>query len=265
MEIKKMKVNYCTGSTEVKKVLALLVFMSIFQLLHAVEPSKPNVLFLAIDDLRNFVGCFGYDQVKTPNIDRLAKRSMVFNNAHNQAPMCGPSRASCLTGIQPYNSGAYGFVDWRKVPLLNNSTSLPAHFLNNGYHTMSAGKIFHGNQRKRSDWSEVVCNAQHKKGTWGNASVKQGDKSLKTYHGIKINGPSDLPEEKFHDTMTATKVIGTLQKKYTKPFFLAVGFTKPHLPWIAPRKYFDRYDQSKLILPEVLENDVDDTPRAIAL
>lgn len=227
-----------------------------------VESSKPNVLFIAIDDLRNFVNCFGYDQVKTPNIDRLAEQSTVFLNAHNQAPMCGPSRSSLMTGIQPYNSGAYGFVDWRKVPMLNESTPLNKQFKDNGYHTMAGGKIYHGNTLRAGDWDEIYCKAQHKGGTWGEEEIKPEDRALQTYSGMKVCGPSELPDEAFHDTMTADMAVERLERDYDKPWFLAVGFTKPHLSWIVPRKYFDLYDPDKLVLPEVLENDIDDTPDA---
>lgn len=222
---------------------------------------KPNVLFIAIDDLRNFVNCFGYDQVHTPNMDRLAERSTIFTNAHNQAPMCGPSRASVMTGIQPYNSGAYGFVDWRAVPVLQAATTLNRHFKDNGYHTMSGGKIYHGNAGD-TDWDEVYCKANHKNGTWGEKEIRNEDLALKAYGGMKRNGPVDLPDEAFHDTLTANLAIERLQRDYDKPFFLAVGFTKPHLSWIAPRKYFDLYDAEKLKLPIVLKDDVMDTPEA---
>ena len=222
---------------------------------------KPNVLFIAIDDLRNFVNCFGYDQVHTPNMDRLAERSTIFTNAHNQAPMCGPSRASVMTGIQPYNSGAYGFVDWRAVPVLQAATTLNRHFKDNGYHTMSGGKIYHGNAGD-TDWDEVYCKANHKNGTWGEKEIRNEDLALKAYGGMKRNGPVDLPDEAFHDTLTANLAIERLQRDYDKPFFLAVGFTKPHLSWIAPRKYFGLYDAEKLKLPIVLKDDVMDTPEA---
>jgi arylsulfatase A-like enzyme len=224
--------------------------------------NKPNVLFIAIDDLRNFVNCFGYHQAITPNMDQLAKKSVVFTNAHNQAPMCGPSRSSVMTGIQPYRSGAYGFVDWREVPKCFESSTLPGHFIENGYQTLCGGKIFHGNSLRPSDWSDIYCKAQHKGGTWGTKSLKEADYALKRYWGMKVNGPSDLPESKFHDTMTANLAVKQLKRSHHKPFFLAVGFTKPHLPWIAPRKYFDMYDADSLELPVTLEDDIEDTPEA---
>ncbi|VGO21884.1 sulfatase [Pontiella sulfatireligans] len=226
------------------------------------QAEKPNVLFIAIDDLRNFVGCFGYDQVLTPNIDKLAEQSTVFLNAHNQAPMCGPSRSSLMNGIQPYNSGAYGFVDWRKVPMLNGATPLNKHFKNNGYHTMSGGKIYHGNTLRDGDWDEIYCKAQHKDGTWGEEEIRPEDRSLQSYGGFKVCGPSELPDEAFHDTMTADMAVERLKRDYDKPWFLAVGFTKPHLSWIVPKKYFELYDPNELVLPEVLENDIADTPDA---
>jgi arylsulfatase A-like enzyme len=222
---------------------------------------RPNVLFVAIDDLRNFVHCFGYEQAITPNMDRLAEQSTVFLNAHNQAPMCGPSRASVMTGIQPYNSGAYGFVDWRKVPKLKAATTLNRHFTDNGYHTMGGGKIYHGNADDMG-WDEVYCKANHKEGTWGEKEIRKDDLALQAYGGMKKNGPVDLPDEAFHDTLTANMAIERLQRDYDKPWFLAVGFTKPHLSWIAPRKYFELYDPEKLEMPVVLDDDVADTPHA---
>lgn len=223
---------------------------------------KPNVLFIAIDDLRNFVGCFGYDQAITPNMDRLAEQSTIFLNAHCAAPMCGPSRSALMTGVQPYHSGVYGFADWRKAPGLQDAVPLNLHFKNHGYYTMSGGKIYHGNTHRAGDWDEVYCKANHKEGTWGEEEIRQEDRSLKKYFGMKVCGPSDLPESAFHDTMTADMAVEKLQQEYDKPWFLAVGFTKPHLSWIVPRKYFDLYDPEKLKLPEVLENDIADTPEA---
>jgi arylsulfatase A-like enzyme len=215
-----------------RNALAILVFLLLGTPLFPDEPTRPNVLFIAIDDLRNFVNCFGYEQVLTPNIDRLAERGTIFTNAHNQAPMSGPSRASVMTGIMPYNSGAYGFVNWRKVPVLQEATTLNGHFKNNGYHTMSGGKIYHGNTGSE-EWDEVYCKAQHKDGTWGDEAMKTGDLALKSYGGMKRNGPVDLPDEAFHDTLTASMAVERLQREYDKPWFLAVGFTKPHLAWIA--------------------------------
>lgn len=241
--------------------LTILLFLLLGTPLFPDAPTRPNVLFIAIDDLRNFVNCFGYEQVLTPNIDRLAERGTIFTNAHNQAPMCGPSRSSLMTGIMPYNSGAYGFVNWRKVPVLQAATTLNAHFKNNGYHTMSGGKIYHGNDGSE-EWDEVYCKAQHKGGTWGDEAIKPRDLALKSYDGMKRNGPVDLPDEAFHDTLTASMAVERLQREYDKPWFLAVGFTKPHLAWIAPRKYFDLYDPAKLEMPVVLEDDVADTPHA---
>lgn len=242
--------------------LKRMLFLTMAWVGGAVCADQPNVLFIAIDDLRNFVNCFGYEQAITPNMDRLAEQSTLFLNAHNQAPMCGPSRASVMTGIQPYNSGAYGFVDWRNVPKLKEATTLNRHFTDNGYHTMCGGKIYHGNALRAEDWKEIYCKAQHKGGTWGKKAIRKEDLAIQAYGGMKKNGPVDLPDEAFHDTMTANMAIERLTRDYDKPWFLAVGFTKPHLPWIAPRKYFELYDPAKLEMPVVLEDDVTDTPHA---
>lgn len=255
---------------------SLLIFG---QWLAAQSRQQPNVLFIAIDDLRNFVNCFGYDQVLTPNIDRLAERSTIFTNAHNQAPMCGPSRSSIMTGIMPYNSGAYGFVDWREVPVLAASTTLNNHFFTNGYDTRLGGKIYHGNYRKTEVTDDGdYCKAKHDGGTWGEEGVPTLDRALESYRGFsKVNGPSDTPEADFHDTKTAdlaiaqledTGVAGALGGVNGDPWFLGVGFTKPHLAWAAPRAYFDMYDgvqaplPENLTLPTVLANDIADTPDA---
>jgi arylsulfatase A-like enzyme len=243
--------------------LIKIIFI-LFSIKNVIQASdKPNVLFLAIDDLRNFVNCFGYEQAITPNLDRLAKRSTIFTNAHNQAPMCGPSRTSCMTGTMPHVSGAYGFVDLRKVPYLKKATTLNRHFKNNGYQTYTVGKIYHGNTYIEGDWTKVLGKAMHKGGTWASDSMKKEDLAIKSYfHGKKACGPSDIPEEKFHDTITADIAVKQLQAMNEQPWFLAVGFTKPHLPWVAPRKYFDMYNEDELILPEILENDIQDTPDA---
>jgi arylsulfatase A-like enzyme len=265
-------------TTAIRRVLFLAAIMLLGHAAKA-QTTPPNVLFIAIDDLRNFVNCFGYSQVLTPNLDALAERSTIFTNAHNQAPMCGPSRSSVMTGIMPYSSGAYGFVDWREVPVLATSTTLNNHFFSNGYDTRLGGKIYHGNLRKEELTTDgYYSKAKHDGGTWGEEGVPTADRALQSYRGFsKVNGPSDTPEAEFNDTITAdlaidqlqdTGVAGVLGGVNDDPWFLGVGFTKPHLAWTAPRAYFDMYDgvqaplPENLVLPTVLANDIADTPDA---
>lgn len=220
--------------------------------------SRPNVLFIAIDDLNDWVGCLGgHPDVKTTNLDRLAKRGVLFTNAHCSAPACNPSRASLLTGIRPSTSGVYSNRQpWRKV--LADAVTLPQHFMANGYHVIGGGKIFHGTFPDPTSWHEYFPSKEKTRPV----DPKPANRPL---NGIPKArnfdwGPVDVPDEEMGDWKVADWVIEQLGKRYDKPFFLACGFLRPHLPWYVPRKYFDMYPLEKVTLPNINENDLDDVP-----
>ena len=139
----------------------LLVLLSLAALFVPSRPTsaaeaRPNILFIAVDDLNNWTGCLGgHPGVKTPHIDRLAARGLLFTHAYCAAPACNPSRAALLTGVRPSTSGVYhNDQDWR--PPLKDATTLTQHFMANGYHAVGGGKIFHGNFPDRSSWNEYA-------------------------------------------------------------------------------------------------------------
>ncbi|OQB12683.1 MAG: Choline-sulfatase [Firmicutes bacterium ADurb.Bin193] len=226
------------------------------------DGKRPNVLFIAVDDLRDFATCMqSYPDVITPNIDRLAKRGILFANAHCQAPMCAPSRNSLLSGILPSTSGAYGFQPFKVIPAFKNVDTLPKHFKNNGYHVMGTGKIHHNaptHGPDASEWHEYWPSIENPVNTFnGDAPPK----SKENCGGI-VWKVGDTPEEECGDYLHASWAAEQLSKEYDKPFFLALGFYKPHLPLVCPKKYFDMYDRDKLQDVYIKEDDLDDIPDA---
>jgi len=216
--------------------------------------TKPNVLFIAIDDLNDWVGHLrGHPQAKTPNIDRLAGRGVSFTRAYCSAPLCNPSRASLLTGILPSNSGVYG--NGEKVrEKLPSAVTLMQHLRKHGYSAQGGGKIFHEANRPGDPASwDFYFKAYSSKRLDGR------DKDLPKSAWAPW-GPLDVADEEMLDVKVVNWAISELEKSHDKPFFLACGFTKPHLPWYVPRKYFDIHPLDKIILPRTLDHDRDDLP-----
>ena len=225
------------------------------------EEKKRNVLFIAIDDLRPELGCYG-TPVKSPHIDRLAREGMLFDRAYVQVALCMPSRASMLTGRRPDTTGVVDFsVRFRNV--VPDVVTLPQHFKNNGYHAAALGKLFHNDDK--ASWSEPLFKSQRGEDDYHTKFGRQVLKWIKEDHrrvtyvwdlgdGItKTKRPGGLPWEApvipdnaVRDGQLADAAIKKLAELKEKPFFLAVGFHKPHLPFIAPKKYFDLYDPDKI-------------------
>jgi choline-sulfatase len=222
--------------------------------------NKPNVLFMAIDDLNDWVGCLGgHPDVKTPNLDRLAGRGVLFTNGHCSAPACNPSRASLMTGILPSTSGVYHNSNpWRQSPALKNAVTIPQHFMAHGYSAVGGGKIFHGAFPDPPSWQDYFPSQKKNKPDDPMPPNRPINGIPNTAHFDW--GPVDVPDEEMGDRKVAAWVIKQFQKKHDKPFFLACGFFRPHLPWYVPRKYFDMYPLDKVTLPNVNENDLDDVP-----
>ncbi len=217
--------------------------------------NKPNILFIAVDDLRPELGCYGSKIVKSPNLDRLAARGVVFTRAYCQQPLCGPTRASLLTGLRPASTGVlHNDTHFReKNP---DVVALPQHFKNNGYVTMTIGKIFHVGKEDPISWTETLQPRTLEAGTWpGGRDRKRPGKANAT--GKKRGeswtpGPAlvceDVPDQAYADGVTADTAIATIRRSKDKPFFLAAGFLKPHLSFVAPKKYWDLYDPAQLPL-----------------
>ena len=220
--------------------------------------NRPNVLFIAVDDLNDWIGPLGgHPDVKTPNLDRLAKRSMTFERAYCAAPVCGPSRVALLTGRQPASTGVYGNKQhvFRLSEVLKDVVTLPEHFKRHGYRTAGGGKIFHGRVPREDPraWDEPIK-------IHGNPKPDEipacGIPEIKPIDWAGV----DAEHEKFFDWDLATQCRDFLMKRREKPFFLACGVFRPHLPWYAPKRYFEMYDLDKVTLPVVKQDDLDDVP-----
>ena len=216
-----------------------------------------NVLLIAIDDLNDWIGCLKTNsQAKTPNIDRLASRGMLFTNAHCQAPICNPSRTSFMLSLRPSTTGIYENQPWfRSVKETKNRITMGEHFVKNGYRTLTAGKIFHASKIcKRSFQTYGPMPGQYSK------KDKRIHKDSPSRTKLWDFGPQDYPEEEHSDYQVASWCIDQLKNHNEAPFFMAIGFYRPHVPLFAPKPYFESRPLNKVRLPEILFNDRDDLP-----
>jgi iduronate 2-sulfatase len=223
---------------------ALLVALALLAAPRAALAAKPNVLFITIDDLRCETGCYGVPAVRTPNLDRLAARGMRFDRAYVQVTFCNPSRASFLTGLRP---DVTGVLD-NKTKLrdrMPDVVTLPQFFRENGYHTMRVGKIFHGGASMDDPkaWDMAKYPAPTLVGRKGERRNMTGGKIKWCWWMAAEGGDEDQP-----DGQIAAEGIAFLRDRPQKPFFLALGFYKPHDPFVAPKKYFDMYPLDTLEL-----------------
>jgi arylsulfatase A-like enzyme len=211
---------------------------------------KPNVLFIAVDDLNHWVKHLGRNnQVITPNIDRLAKMGVTFSNAYCAAPVCNPSRAALMSGMRPSTTGVYdNNVDWRAA--IAQDLTLVTHMKRNGYAAYGAGKIYHGGFNRKSEWDEYDKER---------AAPCQKLNANDGVGGIKFT-PLDCGDDGVSDYSIASYGVKQLQRQHDKPFFLSIGFHKPHMPWNVPKKYFDLYPLDTIQLPPYREDDLGDIP-----
>lgn len=222
--------------------------------------AKPNVLFISLDDLNDWIEPLGgHPQAITPNLQSLADKSVLFTNAYCASPACNPSRTAVMSGLAPHTTGAYSnYQDWREV--LTEYTSMGKYFRNNGYYSAGAGKIYHYHMVDTTCWDEY----------WPSQQKNMPDEYLPDKSGT-INMPEfenmytmfdwasfDIEDSLMGDFKSVSWVSNQLQKNHDKPFFLACGIYRPHLPWYVPEKYFDLFPLESIRLPEVLENDLDD-------
>jgi iduronate 2-sulfatase len=242
-----------------------------------VSHATPNVLLIAVDDLRPELGCYGADHIHSPNIDRFAERALLFERAYCQQAVCNPSRTSLMTGLRPDTIGVTGnhthFRD--KHP---DVVTLPQHFKNHGYHAQSIGKIYHGVFLEGS--SRTVWDTMGDPPSWSVPTTRFGPRYYYTEDGIRqaresylatyrpkdpapddwttklVFGPMteapDVPDETLYDGQVAAAAVDTLRQlgDADQPFFLAVGFIKPHTPFVAPKKYWDLYDPETIKLSD---------------
>ncbi len=269
------------------KLLSSLVFTA-----SLAAAAQPNVLLIVCDDLNDAVGNFGgHPQAKTPHIDRLAAGGVRFQRAYTNAPICGPSRASFLTGIQPGTSGNYGFDLWWENPVLANSKTLMSYFRENGYHAAGTGKLMHN--ERNEEWSEFGNSVSYGPfaydgkdllahpavpepfrkigrldGSFGPLSdVPYGGKDGKGWSVSRKDGAMRYVSEDDRDPTPdeanakwAADFLTNYPKRETgKPFFLGVGFVRPHTPLVAPKRFFDMFPLESVQPVKTLKGDVADT------
>ncbi|MBD3384173.1 sulfatase-like hydrolase/transferase [candidate division KSB1 bacterium] len=262
----------------------------------ATAAQKQNILFIAIDDLNDWIGCLGgHSQAMTPNIDRLARQGMLFTNAHCAVPVCGPSRGCVFTGRQPWNTGLFTNDNTALEQIGREFPTLMQTLIQSGYNTYGAGKLLHGSMKHYPDdlftdfgppyqkWLPFTDEETRYTDEEYNSPV---DKSLLTHEvnrgpgKLNVTFPlNNMPRERrlgsrridsfdwgglpvtdseMGDYITSDWCIQQLKQPQDKPFFLGVGIYRPHIPLFVPQKYYDMYPPDKVQLPKVLENDLAD-------
>lgn len=233
----------------------------------AAGSEKPNVLFIAVDDLRPQLGCYGQTQMKTPNIDRLAAEAVLFQRAYCMVPTCGASRASMMTGIRPSQRRFVNFLTWAEKDA-PGVTTMSTHFRNHGYYTVSNGKVFHHPEDNAQGWSEPAWRPR-KVATYASPENVRLAAERAEKLGDRGRGPAwesaDVDDETYADGKLAAKAIADLRrlKEGGRPFFMAIGFFKPHLPFVAPKRYWDLYDYEQIQLRETYRRPKDAPDAAI--
>ncbi|MDZ8118407.1 sulfatase [Pontiella agarivorans] len=232
---------------------------------------KPNVLFIAVDDLRPELGCYGSEIAVSPNLDKLASQGLLFNRAYCQEPICGPSRASLMCGARPDSIGVVeNYAHFRE--LNPDIVTLSQHFMNNGYEATQVGKIFHSEKFAdwENSWTRRPVKLKINRPVVGNPYAEPENQKIyketkdylekKYWAGVGktglVHGPAyefaDVPDNAYRDGYNAEVAIEEIKQlaKGDKPFFLGVGFYKPHLEFIAPKKYWDLYEHDEIPLAE---------------
>ncbi len=254
-----------------KSFLHLMLCLAAVGLARAADssPARPNVLFIAVDDLRPEFGAYGASYVKSPNLDRIAKAGITFYRAYCQQAVCSPTRSSLMTGTRPDTTKVWDLETHFRAALPNVVT-LGQHFKNHGYFVQGMGKIYHGSLDDAPTWSVpwqssrgqayglpenlALNNRQSAAPAVAGGSGKKSGKKKQEPTPRNSRGPAfegaDVPDDTFTDGQNAKLAVATLgvMAKQQQPFFLALGFSKPHLPFVAPKKYWDLYDPAKIQL-----------------
>jgi len=216
------------------------------------QTKKPNVLFIAVDDLNHWVTHLGRNpQAITPNIDRLAKQGVSFRHAYCAVPACEPSRAALMSGRRPWTTGCYkNGNEWKKYQ--KPGEGLSAQFLKAGYYVAGAGKIYHSMEYHQEEWTEYMSN----EGLYHNGP------GVNKMDGYFVPLEVDLKDDDIVDWHSVNYCIERLKQDHDRPFFIACGLYKPHLAFAAPRKYYKDFPIESLNLPPHREDDLDDIPPA---
>lgn len=221
------------------------------------QPTRPNVLFIAVDDLRPQLGSYGKQFMHTPHIDRLAERGVLFERAYAMVPTCGASRASLMAGLRPSPTRFVNYLAWAERDAAG-AVTINSQFKNSGYTTISLGKVFHHPADNVQGWSEPPWRSEIDDYKDADAQEQARAKHLIEWpeHTAVRRMPyeaGDADDEDYRDGETASRAIEYLQRfssAPTQPFFLAVGFHKPHLPFVSPKKYWDLYDFDQIDVPD---------------
>ncbi|MCA9069966.1 MAG: sulfatase [Planctomycetaceae bacterium] len=275
------------------EVLIPIVIVSSLWSQEAKADERPNVLFIAIDDLNDWIGCLnGHPQAHTPNIDRLAKRGILFTNAHCASPACNPSRAAIFSGKMAWKTGVWSNESKKLFQQHPDIQVLPRAFKDAGYVTLGTGKLMHSSGAANRQMLDQHFNPEQRWSPFTRASVrytkkeqptkgtdhprhivtrKDADPVVLPLNGMPSDrnpqnaegesfdwGPLDVPDSAMGDTQITDWAIEKLQADFKKPFFLGVGYYRPHIPLWAPQKYFERFQNQKVQLPPIRENDLDD-------
>lgn len=255
-----------------------LVLLTLFMPVAVHAQDRLDVLFIAIDDLNSWVGAMGgHPQAKTPNIDALAERGMLFTNAHTPGAACLPARTAILTGVSAFKSGIYSQVgDWRENPRLVGVSTLPRFFRDNGYLTRGGGKLFHAHtysytgftgQQDYDAWDAYFPSLERQLPDELFPALGQTDGDA-LGNGISTGHfdffPNVATDEAMGDGQVVTWVTEQIASESGGPRFFSAGLYRPHLPWYVPQKYFDMHPVEKIILPAYLESDLNDVPPAYA-
>lgn len=235
------------------------------------QPRRPNVLMIAVDDWNDWIGALGgHPQVRTPNVDRLAARGVLFTDAHTAAPLCNPSRAAVMSGRRPSTSGVYdNDQPWRAA--MPDAVTLPQHFRNNGYRVHGGGKLFHHGKGYNDPacWDEYYHwnpRARAEGMTDGYSFPPDPEPARPVTPMPSVSwrnfdwAPLDVGEDQMPDYKVSAWASSVLKQKHDKPFFLAAGMFRPHIPWFVPRRYFDMYPLDEIIVPQVKDDDLADLP-----
>ena len=252
------------------------------------QGQRPNVLFIAVDDLNDWQGALaGHPQVKTPNMDRLFKQGVLFTNAHCSQAVCNASRNSVLSGLHPSSTGWYGSTKIMRdsySDVMKDHVMMPRFFRENGYYTMTAGKIYHAGASDFPKLTEKFWDETAPKYKIPKELLKRGDgyggkkfypfpktgSQISRQLGDKYKkgnslccGPldrEDMPDGKMFDELIAEWAVEKLDSKHDKPFFMAVGFVRPHVPFTAPREFYDLYKSEDIAVPTVPVDEMSDIP-----
>ena len=257
------------------RLWVLVVMTLVTGRVSAGELSRPNVLFIAIDDLNDYaLGLNAEYRAPTPNMDRLARRGTLFTNAHCAAPVCNPSRVSVITGVSPSTSGVYiNRDDWRENEYLQSVTTLPQHMRNHGYRVMGGGKLYHAANLSQQGlegyldprpWHEYFPSKSRQ---LPDAFVPPGHSrngSNKFYGGRFDWDALEIADDQMGDGQVVNWAAGQLSRQHDAPLFLSVGIYRPHIPWYTPARWFDKVPLEPIRLPDTPQRDLLDVPATAA-